>query len=168
MSRIREIAEQLARLGAAQFVVLIALVAGTIRSIPGFLSHGGTLPFRPLSFILIGAITLLWWLGALILWWVAVRRASSIWIVAAQVTIGIVLGELFGSFLGMVPVSIEGGRRVAAAVGNHLPDIISSNLGLALLRAPVVFVGSLLALKIGRALALGSRDLPAAPATPEP
>lgn len=168
MSRFREVAEQLARLGGTRFVFLIALVAGIIRSIPGFLFPGNQLPGGPLTVLLFGAFALLWWVGALILWWVAVRRASSIWIVAAQVTIGLFIGELLGSALGMVSASIEGGGEVAVAVGRHLWMIIWSNLGLALIRAPLIFVGSLLALKVGRSLSEGGQDHPAAPAAPEP
>jgi hypothetical protein len=168
MSRIRESAEQLARFGGTRFVFLIALVAGIIRSIPGFLFPGNQLPVRPLTFLLFGAFDLLWWVGALILWWVAVRRASSMWIVAAQVTIGLFIGEVFGSALGMVSASIEGGGEVAVAVGRHLGMIISSNLGLALIRAPLIFVGSLLVLQVGRSLLPGWQDHPPAPAAPEP
>ncbi|HEY0997881.1 MAG TPA: hypothetical protein VGD77_17960 [Gemmatimonadaceae bacterium] len=158
----RRTAEQLAVLPGIPFVLVVGLVAGTIQGTPRLLLGGTSAALKPVPIIIVGVAALFWWLGALLLWWIAVRRRSRTGIVAAQVTLGLVLGELFASALGMIALPNE----FAAVLAKQFPTVLSSNLALALVRAPLWFVGSALAVAIGRHLHRGY-ELAPPPATPD-
>lgn len=159
----RRIAVQLEALDAVRFVLVIALAAGAIQGVPQFFLGGTVTPLQVISFLIVGATGVLWWTGALLLWWVAVRRRqSSIWIVATQITLGLIIGEIFAGALGMVVASIDTHGKVAMALAQNVSTVVVSSLTFPLLRSPLWFAGAALAIALGRHLNGGPTHLPTA------
>jgi hypothetical protein len=167
----RRISAQIEALGSASFVLLIGLVAGTIQGIPGlFLGGSKTAPLQLFPFLVIGITAVLWWTAAFLLWWVAVRRRqSSPWMIAAQVTVGLLVADVLNSALSMVATSFETSGDFRAMALRHPLTLITSDLGLSLIfRSPMWFVGSLIAIAMGRELDDGEHARPASNALPTP
>jgi hypothetical protein len=150
---LRRIAAQLQTLRAANFVLVIALVAGVTQGLPRLFLGGTVSTPRLTSFLIVGSAGILWWIAAFLLWWIAVRRQqSSLWSVAAQVTVGLVVGEFFAGALGLVVDSINTHGEVATLLGQHVSDVVLSQLTVTLLRSPLWFIGAALAIALGRHL----------------
>lgn len=154
----RRVAAQIEALGAARFTLLIGLVAGTIQGVPRlFLGGGGAVQSRLTALLIIGVVAVFWWTAALFLWWIAVRRRqSSLWAIAAQVTLGLIIGEVFATVISMVGASIDSRGEFASALAEQPLNFLVSNLALPALRSPVWFIGSALAIGMGRRL-IGSQ-----------
>jgi hypothetical protein len=168
----RRISAQIEALGPTHFTLLIGLIAGTIQSAPE-LFLGGATPARLqlLPFLIIGITAVLWWTAAFLLWWVAVRRHQSlIWIIAFQVTLGLVLADLLHAALGAVPAAINTHGGFATAIVRAPWAFIVSNLQFSLFRAPVWFLGAVVAIAMGRSLngTLHSRSATTMTTDPEP
>ena len=149
----RRIAAHLEALGAVRFVLVIALAAGAIQGVPQFFLGGTVTPLKLISFIIVGATSILWWTAALLLWWVAVRRhQSSLWIVATQITLGLIIAEVFAGALSMVTASIDTHGKAATAIAQNLSTVVVSSLTVPLLRSPLWFAGAALAIALGRHL----------------
>lgn len=159
----RGISAQIETLGPTRFTLLIGLVAGAIQGLPRLLLGGAsTVPPRLTPFLIIGATAVLWWTAALLLWWIAVRRRqSSLWMISAQVTLGLIIAELFAAVLGMVGASIATNGAFAAAIAHQPFTVLVSNLSLPLLGSPLWFVGSAVAIAMGRHLAGGPQAVSA-------
>ena len=157
----RRIAAEIESLGGTRFVLLIGLVAGAIGGLPSlFLGGATTVGFHLIPFLVIGIAAIAEWVGAVLLWWIAVRRRSALLVTAGQVTLGLIIADLLAAGLGMVSTSIETHGRFTALILDHSMDIVVSNLGIALMRSPLWFVGSLLAISLGRYLNVRSRQQP--------
>jgi hypothetical protein len=165
----RRIAAQLEALEGLRFVLVIALVAGAIRSIPQLLLSGPVSPLELIPFLVIGLSGVLWWIAALLLWWVAIRRhQSSLLLVATQVTLGLIIADLFAGALAMVAASIETRGEAATVLAQQLSSVVLSNLTVALVRSPLWLVGSALAVALGRHLDGGQPRLRGPTSTADP
>ena len=141
-------------LAAAQFIFLIAAVAGTVQAMPFFLhlgslsvAHAGIVPIVMAS----AAITLVKWTGAALLWWFAVRRRQNgIWLTALHVTLGLFAGDLLMDLLGYVQASIETRGEYASEFLQAFPGVLSGPVGVALLRSAFWFVQAAALIAVGR------------------
>jgi hypothetical protein len=169
----RRISSQIEALGAIGFILLIGLAAGTIQGAPRlFLGGATTTRLQLLSFLVIGITAVVWWSAAFLLWWIAVRRQqSAIWLVAIQVTFGLILADLLNAALAAVLAAIETHGEFATAFVREPWTFVASNLEFSLFRAPVWLVGAVVAIAMGRSLngTLRSPSATAiAPTHPEP
>jgi len=169
----RRISTQIEALGAIQFILLIGVVAGTIQGAPRlFLGGVTTTRLQLLPFLVIGITAVVWWSAAFLLWWIAVRRQQSpIWLIAVEVTLGLVLADLFNAALAVVPSAIETHGAFTTAIARQPWTFVASNLQFSLLRAPMWFLGAVVVIAMGRALngTLQSHSATAvAPTHPEP
>ena len=148
----RRISAEMESAGALRFVLLIGLVAGAIQGVPTLLLGGAsTVGFHLVPFLVIGIAAITWWVGALLLWWIAVRRRqSSLLAIAGQVTLGLILADIFANALGMVGASIETHGAFAAAISHQLGNVILSNLSFTLAPSPFWYLGAALAIALGR------------------
>lgn len=155
-------------LGPTGFILLIGLVAGTLAGLPRFFMPT-TSPVGPPTgvFILVAVGGILWWTAAFLLWWIAVqRRQSSIWALALQITLGLILADQLDAALSLVISSIGTSGESTALLLRQPLRLLTSNLGFSLIRAPVWFVGSCVAIAMGRRLSDDRRSLVASPAAP--
>ena len=140
-------------LASVRFILLIAAVAGTAQAVPVFL-HSGSLNLataRLGQVALITCISVVWWTGAALLWWFAVRRRQyPIWLTAVHVTLGLVAADLLMNGLGYVASSIETRGEFAIALGQALPGTLWGPVGIALLRSPFWFVQAVVLIAVGR------------------
>ncbi len=151
MRRITARAEQLA---AAPFVLLVGLGGGAVRGVPRLLLGGtGEVDSRAALAVVLGAATVLWWTAALLLWWIAVRRRRwSVWRTATHLTLGLALADVLTTSLGMVAASIGTNGMFAEAAMRDPMAIALPNLVLTLIQLPMWFVGSVVAVALGRHL----------------
>ncbi|HEY9225904.1 MAG TPA: hypothetical protein VIP11_04610 [Gemmatimonadaceae bacterium] len=144
---------QIERLASARFILLIAAISGTVQAVPVFL-HARSLNFataRLGQLALITSINLVWWIGAALLWWFAVRRRQHpIWLTALHVTLGLAVGDILMNSLGFVASSIQTRGEFAIAFGRALPNALSGPVGIALLRSPFWFVQAVALIAVGR------------------
>jgi hypothetical protein len=112
---------------------------------------------------------MLWWTAALLLWWIAVRRRRwSLWTTAAHVTLGFALADVLTTALSMVVASIETKGMFAGAIIREPWTFASSNLVLPLIRSPLWFLGSAMAIALGRHLSGGPRIIAPSQSTVTP
>jgi len=165
----RRISSQMETLGPVRFVVLTGLIAGAIQGLPRLLLSGATtVSLQLVPFLVVGITAVLWWTAALFLWWIAVRRQqSSLGAIAAHVTVGLVIADVLATALGMVGASIETHGKFAVLIAPQLVTVIVSNLSFTLLRSLLWFVGSAIAIALGRHLNTAQQPL-AAPAAGTP
>lgn len=144
---------QIETLSAAQFILLVAALAGTVQAIPAFL-HLGSLNLATARVVQVAAVTavaILYSIGAAFLWWFAVRRRQhSIWFTALHVTAALFAADLLTNGLGFVAASIETRGEYAIALGHSLSLAFSGPIGIALLRSPFWFVQALALIIVGR------------------
>lgn len=162
----RRIFAQIEALGATHFILLVGLIAGAIQGVPRlFLGNTEAAPSWLILLPVVGATEALSWTAALLLWWIAVRRRqSSLWVIAAHVTLGLALADLLAAALGVVVASINTHGKFAAIIAHQPGNFIFSNLTFTLLRSPLWFLGSALLIAIGRHLKTGQRPPAAAAA----
>jgi hypothetical protein len=145
--------EQIEILAVAPFILLIAAIAGTVQALPLFL-HLGSLNLasaRIAQVVLVTGTGLLYRIGAVLLWWFAVRRRQyPIWLSALHVTVGLAAADLLMNGLGYVAASIETHGQYALEFGRALPGSLSGPVGIALLRSPFWFVEALALIALGR------------------
>jgi hypothetical protein len=163
----RRISSQIEALEATQFIFLIGVVAGTIQGIPQLLLGGRTgAGLKAIPFLVIGCVAMLWWTGAFLLWWIAVhRRQSALWMIATQVTLGLVIADLVHAAITAIPAGIETHGQFTAVLLREPWTFVLSNLQFSLIRSPLWFLGSLGAIAMGRQLNTRESLHPAAPAS---
>lgn len=150
----RRIAAQIEGLAAMPFVLFVGLGGGALQSVPRFFVSGTDGPRPQLAQLLAISVTaVLWCAAAAFLWWIAVRRRQwSLWATATHVTLGLLVADLLSSGLAMVAASIDTNGAFAEALVREPLTVASSNLVLALIRSPFWFVGSAIAIALGRYL----------------
>ncbi len=159
---------QIEDLTPAQFTLLIGLFAGVLRSAPAFLHAGNVnIAIARFSQIVVAlALGLVWWIGAALLWWFAVRpRRYSIWLTALQVTLGGAVGDVLASVLVMVAGSFETNGALVTELGNAFLTSALGSLELTLLRSIYWFVEAIALIALGR-LVLRMDTLVAPPSIP--
>ena len=140
-------------LAAAQFIFLIAAVAGTVQAMPAFLQLGSLnlATARLIPIVLVTVITLAKWTGVALVWWFAVRRRQhGIWLTALHVTLGLFAGDLLMDLLGYVAASIETRGEYASEFLQAFPGVLSGPVGVALLRSAFWFVQAAALIAVGR------------------
>lgn len=150
---LRRVSSLLETLPALRFCVLVGAVEGVLAGVPRLATPGDGG-----SHI---ATVLLFWFSAVIYWaaawlfmWIAVRRRRwSVWSTAAQVTIGAALSDVVEVGLGVAGESFKTQGKLAEFVAREPMSFVESNLSLILLRGAMWFIGSLLIVAIGRAVA---------------
>ena len=159
MSTMRRIAEHMEGLAAAPFILLVGVVGGALQGIPPFsLGGAGGTTRRLTQFIVVGGTTVLWWTAVLLLWWIAVRRRRwSLGATAAQVTLGLAFADVLTNGLGMVVASITTNGAFAERIVREPLTFAASNLSLTLIRSPLWFIGSAVAVALGRRLSGGEQ-----------
>lgn len=115
---------------------------------------------------MVAGMALLYWIGAALLWWFAVRRRQhAIWLTALHVTVALFAADLFMDGLGYVAASIETHGEYAGALGHSLPGALSGPLGIALLRSPFWFLQTVALIALGRlVLRMDALVVPPSPA----
>jgi hypothetical protein len=159
---------QIEALSPAQFILLIGLIAGVLRSVPVFLQTGNVnIAVAHFSQIVVAlALSLLWWIGAALVWWFAVRRRRyPIWLTALHVTLGVAVADVLASVLAMVAGSIETHGAILAELGKAPLMAVLSPLELTLLRSLYWFVEAIALIALGR-LVLRMDSLIAPPSIP--
>jgi hypothetical protein len=144
---------QIEGLTVPSFILLIAAIAGTVQAIPLFL-HLGSVDLGRARLAQIGlatALSVVYYTGAALLWWFAVRRRQhSLWLTALQVTVALAAADLLMNGLGLVATSIETRGAFAIALGRALPDALWGFVGGALLRSPFWFIQAAALIAVGR------------------
>jgi hypothetical protein len=163
----RRIAAHIEGLAAAPFILLVGVVGGALQGIPRcfFGGPGGTAPHLA-QFIVVGVTSVLWWTAALLLWWIAVhRRRWSLWATAGQLTLGLAFADALTNGLGMVVASITTNGAFAEAIVREPLTFASSNVSLTLIRSPLWFLGSAMAVALGRHLSGGEQAIAPSPSS---
>lgn len=155
----RRLAAHMEGLAAAPFILLVGLIGGALQGMPRFfLGTTGTTDSHFAPFVVVGVASVLWWTAALFLWWIAVRRRRwSLWATATHVTLGFAVADVLASALGMVVASIDTNGAYAEALVREPLTVVSSNLVLTLIRSPLWFLGSVIAVAVGRHLSGGQQ-----------
>lgn len=89
------------------------------------------------------------------------RFVLLIGLVAGAIQGGLVMADMLTAALAMVVASIDTHGAFAASIAGQPLTVILSNLTIILLRSPLWFVGSALAIALGRHLSVGERPLSA-------
>jgi len=164
----RRIAAQIEGLAAVRFMLLVGLIGGGLQAIPRFLLSGsGAMRPHVAQFVVVGVTSTLYWTGAALLWWIAVRRRRwSLWATATHVALGLVVADILSNGLGMVAASIDTNGAFAKAVVREPLTFASSNLGLTLVRSPFWFLGAAIAVALGRHLSSPPHTIASPPSKP--
>ena len=152
--------KRLEQLAPAQFIGLVAVIAGALFGMPQVFieSSNGDRRLWP---IVVG-FRLLMWAAAGLLWWIGMRRQQfSAWRIAWHITIALALADLIAFAMAFMAANnqTDGGYADAyfrAPLGTTLPGLLVPTL----LRTPVRLVGSALVIGLGRMWILRGRRSP--------
>ena len=138
-------------IGSLRFILLVGLAAGLLPAIPRFLFANTTVSGAPLVVAFI--INLVWWAGAFLVLWIAIRRRqSSIWRVACDLTLALALGDVLELGLSLVVSSIQTKGAIVEPFARTGVDVALTNLELILIRSPIRFMASAMLIALGRYL----------------
>jgi hypothetical protein len=160
MRKVRAILARVESLPAMSFILVVAAIAGVLRSVPGYLvrdNRGGAL------FTVIITYT-----AAMLLWWVAVRRRQfSVWRLAWHLVVALALADMLGFAVSMAMFSIDTrGDAAQHLMQTPLTTFLGAFVPPILVFGLVRFIGAALLLGLGRRLPGSGRLLDrATPAT---
>ena len=151
--RLSRFLTRLESLSALRFIFLVGAIAGALQSIPIFF-HTGSANVANARFgqlIVAFAVAVSAWVGAALLWWLAVRRRQfSVWQMALQATLGLAVADILVSGLGLVAGSIETNGTLVIALSHSLSRAVWSPIGLTLIRSCFWFVEAFVLIAVGR------------------